>query len=95
MCPVQAFLEDVRVVSCVLTAKLFRAPFLNAFETLYVMKDSELPSDRIIDRLAEVSAMLHEEKGDREALLQERSRLLIEARRTGLITGIADRRSGS
>ena len=59
------------------------------------MKDLEIQPDRIIDRLAEVSALLHEEKGDRPALLQERSWLLIEARRAGLIPSAVDQRSGS
>jgi hypothetical protein len=55
------------------------------------MKDAELQPYEILDRLAEVSALLHEEKGDRPALLLERSQLVHEARRRGIIRPATER----
>jgi hypothetical protein len=44
-----------------------------------------LSSDEILIQIAEVSAMLHEEQGNRERLQKERTELVEEARRRGLL----------
>jgi len=44
-----------------------------------------LTPDQLLDRIATVSAMLHEEQGDREELQWERAELVEEARWRGLI----------
>jgi len=44
-----------------------------------------LSSDEILIRLVEVSAMLHEERGNREELQRERTELVEEARRRSLL----------
>ncbi len=43
------------------------------------------PAEEVIVRLSEVSAQLHEEKGDRESLIAERHELVQLARRMGLL----------
>jgi len=47
----------------------------------------QLSVAEILDRLADVSAMLHHEQGNRDELLMERAQLLELARRTGIIHG--------
>ena len=48
-------------------------------------RQEDLGQAGIIDRLAEVSAMLHEERGDRGMLVKERARLVELARKVGLL----------
>jgi hypothetical protein len=54
------------------------------------MKDAdfgqeEMNEGAVLKRLAEVSAMLHDERGDRSELIKERADLVEQARRLGLL----------
>lgn len=51
------------------------------------------PPQHIIERLIEVTVDLHEERGDREALLRERQRLLHLAKELKLIPSREDRQT--
>lgn len=46
--------------------------------------DQFMSSNELLNRLAEVTAMLHHEQGDREQLEKERIRLMSLARQVGL-----------
>jgi len=50
-------------------------------------------SDEILVRIADVSAMLHDERGNREELQHERTELVEEARRRGLLGSVSSSRS--
>ena len=60
---------------------------------MYVPQMHSLPPGDLLDRLAVVSALLHEEQGNREELQTERTGLIQEARRRGILQSHATRES--